>query len=163
MGKFDKFEKNLNMDELQDEINEALENGGTGDFPEIEKGEYTVKLENLEVGECGPNAKVPGAPLLKADFKIIEGDNKNSHLFVNKALYTERADEKWNMAKLMANVIGWLESLEPSEEVGDIVFENYEQFSELILDIGEDVSELEYLVEYNKDAFNAVSIKEIYD
>lgn len=163
MGKFDQFEKNLNIDELQGEINEALENGGTGDYPEVEKGEYTVTLEKLEVGECGPNAKIPGAPLLKADFKIKEGDFKNSHLFVNKALYTDRNDEKWNMAKLMANVLGWLESLEPSEDVGEIVFENYDQLEELILDIGEDVSELEYLVKYDKDAFNAVSIEEVYE
>ena len=163
MGKFDKFEKDIDIDELQGEINEARENGGTGDYPEVEKGEYTVTLENIEVAECGPNAKIPGSPLLKADFKITEGEYKNSHLFINKALYTDRADDKWNMAKLMANVLGWLESLEPSEDVGDIVFESYAQLEELILDIGEDVSELEYLVKYDKDAFNAVSIVEVYE
>lgn len=163
MGKFSKFEKKLDLDELQDDINEAIENGGTGDFPEVEKGEYTVTLENLEVGECSDKAKIPGAPLLKADFKIKEGEFKNSHLFVNKALYTDRNDDKWNMAKLMANVLGWLESLEPSEEVGDIVFESYDQLEELILDIGEDVSELEYLVKYDPDGFNAVSIEEVYE
>lgn len=67
------------------------------------------------------------------------------------------------MAKLMANVLGWLENLEPSEEVGDIVFESYEQLNDLILDIGEDVSELEYKVKYDKDAFNAVSVVEVYE
>lgn len=160
---FSKFDELVNYDELQEGIKEARENGGTGDYPEVEKGEYIVTLEKLEVGECGPNAKIPGAPLLKADFKITEGDFKNSHLFVNKALYTDRNDEKWNMAKLMANVLGWLENLEPSEEVGDIVFESYEQLNDLILDIGEDVSELEYKVKYDKDAFNAVSVVEVYE
>lgn len=160
---FSKFDELVNYDELQEGIKEAQENGGTGDYPEVEKGEYIVTLEKLEVGECGPNAKIPGAPLLKADFKITEGDFKNSHLFVNKALYTDRNDEKWNMAKLMANVLGWLENLEPSEEVGDIVFESYEQLNDLILDIGEDVSELEYKVKYDKDAFNAVSVVEVYE
>lgn len=160
---FSKFDELVNYDELQEGIKEAQENGGTGDYPEVEKGEYIVTLEKLEVGECGPNAKIPGAPLLKADFKITEGDFKNSHLFVNKALYTDRNDEKWNMAKLMANVLGWLEKLEPSEEVGDIVFESYEQLNDLILDIGEDVSELEYKVKYDKDAFNAVSVVEVYE
>lgn len=160
---FSKFDELVNYDELQEGIKEAQENGGTGDYPEVEKGEYIVTLEKLEVAECGPNAKIPGAPLLKADFKITEGDFKNSHLFVNKALYTDRNDEKWNMAKLMANVLGWLENLEPSEEVGDIVFESYEQLNDLILDIGEDVSELEYKVKYDKDAFNAVSVVEVYE
>lgn len=160
---FSKFDELVNYDELQEGIKEAQENGGTGDYPEVEKGEYIVVLEKLEVAECGPNAKIPGAPLLKADFKITEGDFKNSHLFVNKALYTDRNDDKWNMAKLMANVLGWLESLEPSEDVGDIVFESYEQLNDLILDIGEDVSELEYKVKYDKDAFNAVSIVDVYE
>lgn len=160
---FSKFDELVNYDELREGIKEAQENGGTGDYPEVEKGEYIVTLEKLEVGECGPNAKIPGAPLLKADFKITEGDFKNSHLFVNKALYTDRNDEKWNMAKLMANVLGWLENLEPSEDVGDIVFESYEQLNDLILDIGEDVSELEYKVKYDKDAFNAVSVVEVYE
>lgn len=163
MSDFSKFEQNINFDELEEDIKEAKENGGTGDYPEVPKGDYIVTLEKLEVGECGPNAKIPGAPLLKADFKIKEGDFKNSHLFVNKVLYTDRNDEKWNMAKLMANVLGWLESLEPSEEVGDIVFESYEQLNELILDIGEDVSELEYEVKYDKDGFNAVKIEEVYE
>ena len=160
---FSQFEKDIDLDHIQKDIEEAKHNAGTGEYPEVPSGTYTVQLVKMEVGACGGKAKIPTAPLLKADFKILEGEFKNSHLFVNKVLYTDRNDDKWNMAKLLANVIGWLESLEPSDEVGDIVFENYDQFSDLILDIAEDVSELEYQVKYDKDAFNAVSIEDVFE
>ena len=44
------------------------------------------------------------------------------------------------MGKLMKNVIGWLDSLEPSEDIGEVQFEDYDQFADLVLDIAEDVS-----------------------
>ena len=160
---FSQFEKDIDFDSLQKDIDDVKKNSGTGDYAEVSKGTYTVQLVKMEVGTCGAKAKIPNAPLLKADFKIIDGEFKNSHLFVNKVLYTDRNDNNWNMAKLLANVIGWVESLEPSENVGDIVFENYEQFSDLILDVAEDVSELEYQVKYDKDAFNAVSIEDVFE
>ena len=163
MGKFDSFNQAINLDEINKQIDEAKANGGTGDYPEIPEGTYRVKLHKMEVGECGPKAKNPGAPLLKVDFVIREGDYKKHHLFMNKVLYTDRNDEKWNLGKLLNGVIGWLDSLEPSEDVGSVVFVNYNQFSELVLDIAEDVAVLEYDVAYDPDAFNAISIEEVYE
>lgn len=163
MGKFDDFNKKINVAELNKQIAEAKENGGTGDYPEIPEGTYRVKLNKMEVGTCGPKAKTPGAPLLKVDFVIQEGDFKKHHLFMNKVLYTDRNDEQWNLGKCLNGVIGWLDSLEPSEEVGEVVFEDYEQFSELILDIAEDIAPLEYDVKYDPDAFNSISVEEVYE
>ena len=162
MGKFDAFNKKVDLDQINKQMEEAAKNNGTGDFPEIEAGTYRVKLAKMEVGavKSGKNA---GAPLLKVDFKIVKPPHKNSHIFMNKVLYTDRTDDQWNMGKLMKNVIGWLDSLEPSEDVPDIIFEDYDQFSDLILYIAEDVSSLEYDVNYDPDAFNSIAIAEVYE
>lgn len=166
MGKFDNFNKKINMKELEGQMAAASDQNGNGDFPAIEKGPYHVQLVKMEVGECSEKSKNPGAPLLKADFKIIPGDfgnkHKNQHLFLNKALYTERNDEKWNMGKLMKNVCGWLDSLQPSDDI-KVQFEDYDQFADLVLDIAEDVSSLEYDVTYDPDGFNSIQIDEVYE
>jgi hypothetical protein len=116
----------------------------------------------LEIGECGPKASLPGAPILKADFVIIDGEFRKFHLFENKVLYTDRTDDKWNMGKLIGGVLGWIETLEPSEEI-EIAFENYDQFSDLISEIFEDVAELEYEVEYNPDGFYRIKITDVIE
>ena len=86
MGKFDSFNKKVNLDSLQDQMAKAADQNGTGDFKDVEKGQYRVQLVKMEVGECGEKAKIPGAPLLKADFKILPSEEfgnkfKNSHQF----------------------------------------------------------------------------------
>lgn len=162
MSKFAKFNKAIDAD-IKSGIAKAKEENGTGDFPKIPKGKYVGHFAKLAVGECGSNAKIPGAPLLKVDFVIDEGDFKKHHVFMNKALYTDRNDEKWNLSRLMAGILGWLESLEPSADVDDIAFENYDQLEDLILDIAEDISEVSYEIFYDEDAFNSIHIEDIYE
>lgn len=149
---FSKLDNEIDFDSLQKDIDEAKKNGGVGDYPEIEKGEYTGKIEKLEVGETKDHR-----PMLKAMFRITEGEHKKACLFMNRVLYGTKND-----ANMIASAIGWLESLEPSEDIV-VEFKSYSQFADLVLDIAEDVSELEYLVQYDKDAFNNISIKEVYE
>lgn len=163
MGKFDAFNQKVNLEEINKQMENAANDNGTGDFEEVPSGQYRVKLVKMEVGVTGDKAKTPGAPIMKADFKILGPDHKNQHLFLNKVLYTDRTDDKWNMGKLMKNVIGWLDSLQPFEDIPPITFEDYDQFSDLVLDIAEDISDLEYDVTYDPDAFNAIKIEEVYE
>lgn len=149
---FSKLDNEIDFDALQKNIDEVKKNGGVGNYPEIEKGEYTGKIEKLEVGETQDHR-----PMLKAMFRITEGEHKKACLFMNRVLYGTKND-----ANMIASAIGWLESLEPSEDIV-VEFKSYSQFADLVLDIAEDVSELEYLVQYNKDAFNNISIKEVYE
>lgn len=162
MGKFDNFNKKVDLNQINKQMEAAAKDNGTGDFPEIEAGNYRVKLVKMEVGSV-KSGKNTGAPILKVDFKIIENPHKNCHLFMNKVLYTDRTDDNWNMGKLMKNVIGWLDTLEPSDDIPPITFEDYDQFADLILDIASDVSSLEYDVKYEPDAFNAITIEEVYE
>lgn len=150
---FSQFDKQVDLKSLNESINEAIENGGTGDYPEIEAGEYHGKIEKLEVG-----ATKDGRPMMKVMFRITEGEHKKSCLFMNRVLYGTKND-----GNMIASAIGWLETLEPSEDIGDIIFESYSQFADLVLDIADDISELEYDITYDPDEFNNISIQGVYE
>ena len=150
---FSKFDELVDLKKLEDDANEIIKNGGTGDYPEIEAGQYHGKIEKLEVGEAKD-----GRPMLKCQFRITEDPHKKSCLFMNRVLYGTKND-----ANMIASAVGWLLSLEPSEEVGEVAFHGYAQFADLVLDIAEDIAELEYDVDYDPDAFNNISIAEVYE
>ena len=163
MGKFDAFNAKINMDEVKKQMAEAQTQNGTGDYKEVPVGKYHVTLVKMEVGEAKSGANA-GAPMLKIDFKIKGGEYNNYHLFWNRMLYTDRNDDSWNMGKLMKSVCGWLMSLEPSEDI-NVTFEDYDQFADMILDIAEDVSSLEYDIDYTKNdkGFPNYAIEEVYE
>jgi hypothetical protein len=143
---------NLGVDykALNEQIKEAKENNGTGNYSELEEGIYTCKVEKLEI-----KPTKDGRPMLSAMFRIIEGEHKKQCLFFNRVLYGTKND-----GNMINSAIGWLESLEPDM---DVVFENYDQFEELVLDIAEDIAELEYEVSYDPDAFNNISINDVFE
>ena len=153
MADFSKFDKQIDLAQLRQQAEEIKKNGGTGDYPEIEPGIYRGKFEKLEVGTTKD-----GRPMLRAMFRITEGAYKKSCLFMNRVLFGTKND-----ANMIASAEGWLESLEPSEDVGDVIFKGYSEFADLVMDIAEDISELEYDVEYDPDAFNSITISEVYE
>lgn len=150
---FSKFDKEVDLDQLKKDADEIVKNGGTGDFPEIEAGTYHGKFEKLEMAETKD-----GRPMLKAMFRITQDPHKKQCLFMNRVLYGTKND-----ANMIASSVGWLNSLEPSEDVGDVEFVSFSQFNDLVLDIAEDISELEYDVEYDPNAFNTISVSAVYD
>ena len=151
---FSKFDEQVNLEQLKNDAAEAEQNGGFGDFPEIPKGTYGGKIEKMEVGATKDNR-----PMLKVQFRITEGEFENKCLFMNRVLYGTKND-----ANMIASAVGWLKTLEPSEEVGPVVFEGYAQFADLVLDIMEDIDgALEYEVEYDDKAFNNLSIKDVFE
>ena len=153
MGSFADFDKQIDLAALKKETEEIKKNGGTGDYPEIEAGTYYGKFEKLEV-----RATKDGRPMLSAMFRITRNPHKKKCLFFNRVLYGTKND-----ANMIASACGWLESLEPSEELTPVLFEGYGKFANLVMDIAEDISELEYSVEYDPDAFNSISIADVFD
>lgn len=148
-----KFDKQIDKDQLKKDIAEAQENGTS--YKEVKKGIYLCDLENLEVGETKD-----GRPMLKVMMRIIgDEDGKSCEfnrncIFMNRVLFGTKND-----GNMIASAIGWLKDLEPSDEIPEITFENYSQFAELVLDIAEDVqNELSYVVSYDPEAFNNISI-----
>ena len=62
---------------------------------------------------------------------------------------------------MIASAKGWLKKLGTNIE---IEFENYSQFAELIMDVAEAVEDnFEYLIEYDPEAFNQITIKEVFE
>ena len=153
MADFSKYDKQVDLDQINKEKEEIKKNNGTGEYSEIEEGTYHGVFERLEVA-----ATKDGRPMLKAMFRITEGRHKKQCLFMNRVLFGTKND-----ANMIASAEGWLESLEPSEDVGEIVFEGYSKFAELVMDIAEDIGDLTYDVDYDPDAFNSITITEVYE
>ena len=147
---FSKFDSMVDTTKLAEDAAEISKNGGT--YKEIPAGMYHGKFEKLELGTTKD-----GRPMVKAMFRILEGDFKKSCLFMNRVIYGTKND-----ANMISSAVGWLMSLEPSEDIV-VEFTSYSQFNNLIMDIAEDISELEYDVYYDPEAFNNISIDSVYD
>lgn len=150
---FSAFDKQVNVKQLKNDAAEIKKNGGTGDFPELPAGTYVIKLDKLELGTTKDKR-----PMMKGQFSIVEGEYKKRKIFVNRVVYGTKND-----ANMIANVLSFLESLAPSEDIGPFVFMGYAALAELIMDVAEDVADLTYEVEYDADAFNPISIKEVFE
>lgn len=149
---FSKFDEVIDTKKLAADAAEIQKNGGTGEYEETPAGKYRGKIEKLEVG-----ATKDGRPMLKVQFRITDGDQKKRCLFMNRVLYGTKND-----ANMIASAVGWLLTLEPSEDI-KVGFESFSQFSELVLDIAEDVAELEYLVDYDPEEFNNIKILDVFE
>ena len=146
---FSKFDKEVDTKALAEDVKEAQENGDQ--YAETPDGTYVCKVESLELGQTKD-----GRPMLKAMFRIVEGDQKKRCLFYNRVLYGTKND-----ANMIASAIGFLMKLDSGI---DVVFQNYSQFAELVLDIFEEIAgTLEYEVEYEQDAFNSISITDVFE
>lgn len=152
---FSKFDEQIDKKQLQKDIDEAAKNGN---YKEVESGTYTCKIDKLEVGETKD-----GRPMLKAQFRILGDADGNKCdftkqcLFMNRVLFGTKND-----ANMIASAVGWLKSLEPSEDI-EVAFEGYQKFADLVMDIEEDVSTLQYVVDYDPDAFNSISIEDVFE
>ena len=169
MGKFSKFNEQVDLAALNAEKEDIKKNGGTGESLEAPAGVYRAVCEKLEVRETKD-----GRPMLSAMFRIQyasddHGNNDNAKeymthftnkkpcVFMNRVLFGTKND-----ANMIASAEGWLESLAPSEDIV-VVFADYDQFADLVLDIAEDISELQYDIEYDPDEFNSIHILEVYE
>lgn len=170
---FAALDKKVDFDQLSKDIKEAVENGGTGNYDELPKGEYMVQIEKMEIGETKD-----GRPMLKVQARVSDAvsndeaeknndaaikffddykGKKKPCMFMNRVLYGTKND-----ANMIASAVGWLDSLEPQDTVP--VFESYSQFNDCVLDIFEEIEEaVEYHVLYDPDAFNSISIVEAFD
>lgn len=154
MSIFDKWNKNMDIDNLKSDLKEARENSG-GNYEEVPVGTYEVKIDNMEIKECKSEKHVD-EPMLCVQFRILAGDYKNSCIFKNQLL-----SKKWQRDKELV----FLASLEAVDE-SEILFEEWNQFNKLIEKITEEANaNFEYLLEYgqNKKGYSTFTIKEVYD
>lgn len=144
---FSKFDKKVDLEGLKNDITEAGENGG-GSFKEVPLGTYEVAITKLELDESRK-----GDPMVKVWFKILEGEYKNSLIFMNQVI------TQGFQIHIMDE---FLRSLETDI---DIVFESYSQYAQLLMDIYEDVDgNYEYGLKYGeKKGFNTFEITDVFE
>lgn len=145
---FSKFDAQIDSKTLTADIAEAQKNGGN--IP-LSAGIYDAKLESLELGQTKD-----GRPMVKGMFRIVSGEMKKHCIFYNRPIYGTKND-----ANMIASVLGFLNSLEPSEAIEEITFHSYTQFSELLLDIASDCYGLTYTIDYDPDRFQSISIIDV--
>lgn len=144
---FSKFDKQVDLEGLKQDIMEAEENGG-GNFKEVPLGNYEVVITKLELSESKK-----GDPMVKVWFKILEGEYKGSLLFMNqvitKGFQIHIVDE-------------FLRSLETDIEIS---FESYSQYNELLLDVFDAIDgNFEYGLKYGENkGFNTFEITDIFE
>ena len=118
---FDKFNAMFDVEGLKKDIEQTA--SSDGEFVEVPKGEYEVKVTKLEIGETGEKSKTPGMPMAKVWYEIIAGDYKGQKIFQNQMLTTGFGIHKMNE---------FLNSLETGIPV---VFENFTQYNDLFKQI----------------------------
>lgn len=146
---FSKFDKSVDIEGLKHDVQEAQENGGTGEYKEVPVGTYEVSIDKMELVESKK-----GDPMVSIWFKILNGEYKNSRLFFNQVI----------TKGFQIHIVNeFLRSLDSGVEVE---FESYSQYAKLLLDIHEAIDgSLEYALNYgeNKQGFKIYEIEEVYE
>lgn len=149
MVDFDKFDDQIDVAEVNKKVKEAKDSGSFDDVP---KGLYTCSVEKMELGAT----KKDGRPMFTLACRIKEGKMKKRMLFMNRVVFGTKND-----ANMIQSVLSILEKFVPDES---LTFKGYAKLNDTILDIFEDIQgKVEVDVDWDPDAFNSISIKEVYD
>lgn len=147
MGIFDKWNEQIDGKKMVEEVKEVEKNGG-GDYKEVPKGEYVVKIEKMELKEAKS-----GAPMVSVQFRILDGEFRKSCLFMNQVV---------TQAFQINIVNSFLRSLGTGVQVE---FDGrYDHYNNMILDVFEACEKLEFLVNYGeRKGYATYKVKEVYD
>lgn len=149
MSIFDKWNANVDIEGLQHDVEEAAANGG-GDFVEVPHGTYEVAIDKMELRESKK-----GDPMFTCWFKVLEGEFKNSRIFMNQVI---------TQGFQIHIVNEFIKSLNCG--VNDVRFVNYAQYNDLVLDVFEACDgKLEFALDYgeNKKGYNTFTIEDVFE
>lgn len=129
---------------------DALKNAKQNEYTDVPNGVYTCGLEKLELGESKN-----GAPMLKGQFRILEGRHKKQCLFLNQVVTPGFPTHK---------ALEFLRSLNVFDET-DIDFDgDFETFNDLILDIAEEAEAFTFEVEKSEDnGYTRLEVTDTYE
>lgn len=157
---FDKFDKELNLKEIEKQKQEAAENGS---FEKVPAGRYIAKIESMELGLT----KADKRPMFKVQMRLVEGcgdaeeaflskyKKKKPCVFMNRVVYGTKND-----GAMISSVETFLNNLDLGKPS---VFTGYNDFANVILDAAEECDGLEFEIDYDPDSFNAISITDVFD
>ena len=154
---FEKFDKMVNNDEIKKQMEAAPE------FDDVPKGTYMAVIDKMEIKQTKAGDKLMFAVQMGIT-KTIYAPKKQDRrkIFFNRVICGNKNTDRWNDGVAIKGVISWIEKL--LDDGDEIEFKNYSQFADEILDIYQDIcSEIEIKIEYDPDAFNPVTIVEVFD
>ena len=147
MDMFEKWNSNVDLAGLQNDIKEAQDNNR--EYEEVPHGEYEVKLDKLEL-----KATKKGDPMVSAWFTILNGKYKNSKLFMNQVV----------TQGFQIHIVN--EFLRSMKTDIDVDFEDYKQYADLLLDVAEfcDANNLEFAIKYEDNkGYDKFTITEVFE
>lgn len=155
---FAKFDKLVNQKELKQQMETAPE------YDDVPKGTYKCSIEKMEVKPTKAGDKVLFAVQLKIK-ETVDAPKKqdNRYIFFNRVIFGNKTTDKWNDGIAIKGIITWIEKLLAEGDDG-LEFKNYSEFADDVLDVYQDIhNAIEILVKYDPDAFNSVTIEDVYD
>lgn len=143
---FSALDREVDQEQLRKDVEKAKNNS-----VDIPKGTYIVGIDKMEI-----RATKDGRPMFFIQCRVKEGEYKNKCMFINRVIYGTKND-----GSMIQSVITLLDKLETSTIPE---FNGYQDFVDCVADIYEEVQgKVECEVDYDKNAFNAISIKEVFD
>lgn len=146
---YEKWNEQYGGDEAIKALKEAEQNNK--EFEEVPDGAYMCKLEKLELGE----AKSSGKPMIKGQFRILEGAHKKQCLFINQV---------FTPGFPMHKGLQFLRSLKVFDE-SEIDFDgDFKDFEDLLLDIAEEAEGMKFEVVKSKNGeYTQLEVTDVID
>ena len=153
---FSKWDKEIDTEGLQKDVEEAAANGGQGNYKEVPHGNYEVAVQQMEL-----KASKKGDPMVSIWFKIVsDGEYKGSMIFYNQVI--TQGFQIHNCNEMLRKMVE-----EMGADMPVVEFKTYTQYSDLLMDIFEAVADnFEYGLKYtankkNKD-FSDFEITDVF-
>lgn len=164
---WDKFDKSVDLEDIGDALKEVEENGG-GDYPDIPDGKYEVSIANVELGQSKKKDDGTGGdPMLKIQFKILQGEFANSMIFYNGVMQPNKPANTF--AFQIHNVLTMLQNVWDTDKKDVDWNGSFSELSKIIEEIADDVvdnDEWQYLLEQKpakNPSFKVLSILEVFE
>jgi hypothetical protein len=148
---FEKWDKSIDTEGLQKDIEEAAKNTG-GNYKEVPHGKYEVAVEQMEL-----KASKKGDPMVSIWFRIVDGAFDNSIIFYNQVI--KEGYQIHFVNELLRKMVSEM------EDAPVVEFKTYKQYGNLIMDIHEAIDgNFEFALDYKegKKGFSTYEIKEVY-
>lgn len=145
---YSKWDKTYNVS--AEDVKELDANGGKRDFEEVPFGKYEVKVAKMELA-----SSKKGDPMLKVQFKVLEGKYKGNFIFMNQVVTQDFQ---------IHNANEFMRSLDSGEEIKWTG--KYSEYATLIDKVFEAIDgNLEYALDYSSDSkgYNVFRIEEVFE
>lgn len=149
---FSAFDEKVDLGELQKEVQEAPDNA---DVPD---GKYIVGIDKMEIKTTKAGDKL----MFAVQCRIKEGQQKGRMIFFNRVI-SGNSSPKWTDGQAIKSVCTWVNKL-LAEDEAPVEFINYQDLADQILEVFQSIQDaVELKVDYKADAFNPITIKEVFD